>query len=798
MNWKLFITACVSGFFISFPQNIIGCGGEMDPYDYYKSFFHNNLPDAKGFRPFYYTGYNFLYDDNEPVAVSTLLSEEWAGYCGEPVKPKDAFMLVNRFAAKDLSNLYYHIEKNQPLKIPDSVGRNEMTKHFIRQKDLEALGYLLYAKQVEPQVNGGNDSWDPPVRDSVKMAKLIKNGQQLYTAAKKDLFRMKYAYQVLRLAHYSGRYEDVIRLYDELKAESNNSSPFLSPLCLALKAGALFRTGQRVESAYLFSKAFSGGTAKRISNYLGFTWSIKRGESREVYLERCKNNKERADMLALFALNSIGDERETIQKIYTLYPASDVLEVLAVREISKLEEKYLTPRFQKQAGGYSFNRIYLPEYSDSTISASGTEIKLLASLMHTIAREGKNPNAGLFETTAAYAAYMIQDYKTAREYLDAGSKMNLGGKALDQMMLTKLLVTISEQNIIDRNFEEQILPSVQWLEKKAKEEKPAMSGYWEINQWADFYRNLMTEVLAKRYHAQGDLQKEVLCMGAAEKINKGGLSSSSATFMQDHIGSADVEKLFALMTRGGNNAFEKYLISNNTLTVNDVTDFAGTAYLREHQYDKAIEWLGKVKDTRKITINTNPFIDLLYDQESELPSDAKFSITKLAFAREMKRLLELSQTDKANAGRHFYKYALGLYNITYYGHAWKLVEYYRSGSDGYAIPKDASPFKKEYYSAAMAQAYFEKAMNAASDNNFNARCLFMMAKCSQKQLRQPQYSDYKGDNYWDQMEADRKSYWAKFKNNAFFPQLVKEYGNTAFFKEAKTSCSHLRDFLDKK
>jgi hypothetical protein len=100
MNWKLFITACASSLLISFPQNIIGCGGEMDPYDYYISFFHANLPDAKGYRPFYYTGYNFLYDETEPVSVSKLLSEEWAGYCGDPVKPNDAFTLVNRFSSK--------------------------------------------------------------------------------------------------------------------------------------------------------------------------------------------------------------------------------------------------------------------------------------------------------------------------------------------------------------------------------------------------------------------------------------------------------------------------------------------------------------------------------------------------------------------------------------------------------------------------------------------------------------------------------------------------------------------------
>ena len=136
MNWKIFITVCSSSALISFPQNIIGCGPSADPYDYYTSFFHQNLPDAKNYRPFYYTGYNFLYDDNEPVETADVLAKEWAAYCGSTVTAADAKKFVNKFAWKDLSNLYFNIEKNQPLKIPDSVNQNSMTAYFLRQKKL--------------------------------------------------------------------------------------------------------------------------------------------------------------------------------------------------------------------------------------------------------------------------------------------------------------------------------------------------------------------------------------------------------------------------------------------------------------------------------------------------------------------------------------------------------------------------------------------------------------------------------------------------------------------------------------
>ena len=72
----------------------------------------------------------------------------------------------------------------------------------------------------------------------------------------------------------------------------------------------------------------------------------------------------------------------------------------------------------------------------------------------------------------------------------------------------------------------------------------------------------------------------------------------------------------------------------------------------------------------------------------------------------------------------------------------------------------------------------------------------MMAKCAQKQVHRPQYEEYTSD--WDKYEAAEKLYWPIFIKNKYFPQFVKEYGNTAFYKEAFSSCSYLRDFVKKK
>jgi hypothetical protein len=802
MNWKTFITACVSIAMISFPQNMIGCGPDADPYDYYTSFFHSNLPDAKGYRPFYYTSYLFLYDETEPVTASDILAKEWAVYCSNGVTEADTKKFVNKFVWKELNNIYTNIEKDQPEKIWDSLSRNSMTNYFIKQKDLEGLGYLMYAKQVEPYVYGGESSWDLPQRDSVKMAKLIKNGQQLYAVAKKDIFKLKYAYQVLRLAHYSGRYEDVTRWYDEYAASITGNS-ILQPLCVALKAGALFRTGQQKEAAYLFSKAFSASMAKRISNYLGFKWSVKYDTPREEYLQLCKNNKERAAMLGLFAMGSVENETATMKAIDELDPGNEMLEVLAVREINKLEEKYFSPSLEKEKGRKGLYYLGGEQVTDDGLAKNSSRIKELCLFLDAVAHESKIKNPGLFETGAAYTAYMVKAYPLAKKYLAAAEKMELTQKVKDQWALTNLLVTINEKEKIDAAFEEQLLPSIQWLEQKARTEKADSIGYNTVTQWRAFYRNLMSEIIADRYHRQGDLHKEALAIGSADFISMSRESndyfynySNGVEFLRNGLLSKDVEKLFALMDKKQPNKFEAYLINHNSIRKSAVTDFAGTAYLRDYDYSNAILWFKRSADKKDAVIDTNPFIDLLYDQEEALPTEAKFSTTKTAFAEEMLRLQKLTTTDKANAAKHLYKMALGFYNITYYGHAWKLVQYYRGGTDGYHIPNDATSFQKEYYGCFKAMDYFEKAMNASNDKNFKARCLFMMAKCSQKQLHRPQYDEF-ASNY-DQMGIAEKKYFDNFKQNKYFPQFVKEYGNTAFYKTAFSSCSYLRDFVQKK
>jgi hypothetical protein len=795
MNFKLCLTAFGSLLIALFPSNIFSCGPSVDPYDYYVSFFSVDNVNPQGYKPFCYTAYSFLYEEQEPIDQSVLLSAEWAAYT-VTAKPNDALNFVNKFSYNDVSNLYYHLEKKQPLNIPDSVKKNTMTDYFFKSKDLEALGYIMYAKQVEPYVGGG-EYWEPVSRDPVKMAKLVKSGSQLFAAAKKDFIKLRYTYQVMRLSHYSGQYSDVLTWYLKF-ADSYPLASELKNMCTALKAGALLKLGQKKEAAYFFSKAFAGGKAKRVSNFLGFRWSVQNDDGTNKdeasFLQQCKNNKEKTAMMALFAMHGQATRINDIRKIYALNPSAEELEILVTREINKLEERYLTLSLEKEKGGkhfyYSWSDYDNSQTAEADYKNAGMQVKDMMNLLLEMAKNKQMANPAFMQTSAAYCAFMIRDYANANDYISAAEKMNPSSKIKDQLMLTKLLVSLNQQDKIDAAFEEKILPSTQWLQQKAKKDP----------EWKKFYRDLTGEVLAGRYHAQKDFYKEALAIGAADKILQPENSEewwyqNGIDYLHTKMVSADVEKLYSLMSSGKANAFEKYLVANNAVSKNHVIDFAGTAYLREYDYKKAIEWFKKAGAAEELTIHSDPFIDITYDLVEPQPSEEKFSITKTTFAEEMQRLQQLAEKDKANAAKYYYKMALGFYNMTYYGHAWQLTQYNRSGVDGYRIPDEATAFEKEYYGCFTASAYFEKAMNASADKNYKARCLFMMAKCAQKQLQRPGYGS-SGD--WDKYEASVKEYQKRFMANKYFPQLIKEYGSTAFYKEVYNTCSYLKDFVEKK
>jgi hypothetical protein len=803
MNWKKCLIVCINVFCLALPYNIIGCaGGDADPYDYFVSFFSKNNTDVKGYEPFYYTNYRFLYQDEEPVSTADLTSAEWVGYGNNSFSAKEAYAFVCQYARKDLSSLYFNLEKSQPLTVPDSVKNNGMTKFFMTGKDLEALGYIMYAKQVEPTVTGSWSEWEPIERDSAKMAKLIKNGQQLHAVAKNNTIKLRLAYQVLRLAHYSKRYTECLQWYDEL-VKPNTTPSVLQDLCLGLKAGSLMRIGKSAEAAYIFSQLFSKNEYKRVSNYMSFDWSVKRfdEDSRKVCLALCKNNEEKANMLGLFLLGSNVQELPSLKKVYQLSPKATLLEVLTMREMHKLEESYFTPALQFQQGKkeatINYNTI---NRTDTTFLKWQSEATAFTAFCQQVAAQKATTNKGFYALAAAHAALIGGDYATARKLLDDAKKLSLSSKLQAQWAMSNLLLTINSKETIDPAFEDQLLPSIQWLEKKAAADA----------EYGKFYRRLFADLLTTKYQKANNTLKELLVTGVADWINKeyvkdgwGYYGGNGINILRYKLNAQQVEQLVQLMESSKLSAFDKYLLSHNSFSKDDVNDVAGTAWLRQLDFAAAQKWFSKVSpayykaEPYTIYLAANPFADLILDTHAPTNQDTQ-KYTKLTFCKKMQQLQQDATTNKdpEKQAKAYYELAKGLYHMSYWGNSWLLVHYDWSGNDGLKGANETQPGDKEYFGVYKAEEYYLKANSLTQDKNFKARCMFMAAKCDQKQIAIPTYSQFK--DYKDYDKATEQYAKAIRVNKQYFPLLSKDYNTTAFYKEAFNTCSYLSDFVKKK
>lgn len=809
MTWKISILILIELGFICFPANLVGCSDPPDPYDDYITFFRSDVAPVKGYAPFYYVEDAVMYDPLGPAADTTdCVTKMWVHYCDGAVKLHDANRLVNKSSITDLASLYAHFQKAST-PVSKAIRDNPMTTYLLRLHDSAAVKYLLLAKHAEEYTSTGGqsqqteeggpggrsrddqDSWALRPKDSIGMSKLIAVALEEQVHAKTNFLRSRYGFQAERIAFYDRHYKDCVYFYDEL-VRNNPASGTLVRTGLGYKAGALWHTSRRLEAAYCYSLLFSYNPNP--SDYHSFSWCVHRFEDsdRRSCLALCKDDHERAEMLGLFLLGSNAPEKSALERIYRLSPGTPVQEVLAVREVNKIERNYLTPHLMHQKGGRAINDLFW--YDGDDIGDKWLEEgKMLIPFYDSIGRNSQVAHPGLFLTVAAQLCYIAREYSRGDSLLDRAAALPATEKLRDQQQMTRLLLTINKRTVVDREFEKELLPSLQWLERKAYHDSilhaPSEFGDDHLGLWRQIYRNLLSEVLAKRYYHQQDECSEAFCIGAAEQtIHSEGPAQD---YVRNRMTTAGLMRLLRLLQGSATTAWQRYLVSRFPVPADEVKQSIAVAHIREHHFHEALKWLNTVKEPPLLYLDRNPFADLLFDnQDSVFVFDrAAFSKTgfdKRTFVAEM-AVLSDKVNDHTATAKDLYRLATGYYNMTYYGRAWETVKYYRTSDQGEDMPKDMTAFDRDYYGCYTAEAFYKKAMAVSTNREFKARCLFMMAKCSQKQV--PWLADWK-DQY--------SGFIVKFKRNRYFPELVNEYGNSDFYREAFNTCSYLRDFVKKR
>lgn len=768
------------------------CSDGPDPYDYYPQFFSPATLGAPAYAPFHYTAqleyYDEWYDYTADEAIPDANIAAWNAFTGNTVSPADLDSFIYRYPYASLNHLYAQIEKGAVAE-PEVVP-NGLTKWFQRSKDLEALGYLMYAKQCEPFVTSGGDWEAAPAGDTAKVSRLIKNGQQLHAAAKQDFFKERYAYQVIRLAQYGGRYRQTLQLYTKLIGDDKTSGSEIFARCLGLKAGALFGLKRKTEAAYIYTRVFDLSDNLKRSSYLSFDWATTANVGPVLAL--CKSPHEKAIVYVMDGLHHFDQAMPQIQAAYAADPMVKGLDVLFTREINKLEERYLQQALLRQralspSGGYvQYDGEYgLKPGPDSAGNRWYAYATTLNAFAKTAGQTGPAERKAFWRLASAYLYLIQNDLPQAKQHLTAAASTEMSAREKDLHRVISVLYAIRDNKGMTATAETEILPSMKWLDERAAGNKGI----------AKTYQDLMSTVVATGYLQAHDTVRAIYTLARIYR-GEGGKFYVSEGFLDlpgtllERLSVDKLPDVAAFMTRPGKSAWDEWLTTGTPYTLSTLKELEGTKYLRAHQWSQASTVLGTIPATAQAQPTLpDPFIAYISDRSELTAADTAHLYTKAAFARKMDSLSRITSAEG------LFAYATGLYSMTYYGKAAYAYTYYRSSVDElayYSTPqRRALPIPvQEYYGASAAEQYFIRAAQQAGNPELKAKALWMAAKCWQKRSPLP-----RAKPGWEMY--DDKSYYLNSLKNPYFLQLAGPLSSTTFMNEAHSTCGYLQDYAAK-
>lgn len=740
---------CLSSivFLLGIKKLVQACGGSWDWFDENTIQFDPAIMGPTKFSPLFYDGGSPTYHDIPEMEAFHDTTNEikvltnaagWKKYMNNKVSENEIYTLVYSLSKDSLIKVSQLFKKKKA--IYGIIASNAALIYLYSHKDKDAIDYIIFARQCEPFVKNYDYDWYNPVsRTTSGMDSMITAGLGAYKKCKNNDLKLRYAFQITRLAHYSYQFDRCISFYEDMMQNSTDSTNIIYVWGKSLYAGALSRAGRSNEAFYnfsiLFDKYYSVNTGLWLTNLGWIT-------NNESVFKLCKNNHEWAVILALNSFfGQEPDDIKTMKYIYQLDPQSDLLDVLLTRSINKIEEE-LNPNLadgNNQAGKFDKANATL-EFIRGIINADYE----------------KRPYFWFY--AAGYLTYLTgENQYTDLYYTKAKSLAPKNSFVLAPIYTLELLRKLDTVKVIDRNFETSIIPHIDYLLKNQR---------WVV----DHARKNIFKKLADKYFNQNDSVKGILCL----KESYSGLNLES---------DPNSRTLQAIINLKPVNGFDSLLLTNfisdrgfNFYGGYNVYKALGRIYMREFNFKEAAKAVGiggQVDGTYTDAFNNG--IHDCYDCMSEIDSGKYYSLEK--FAKRMDELQNLMSRPSKKQADYYYEYALGLYNMTCFGGAnWYASRSFLSSNYGPYFETDACNEAKKY---------FVKSIPLFKDKELKAKACFMAAKCERNNFYMPVNNNEETFYYNNKLPPAGE----------YFKLLADKYSDTKFYEEAIQECGYFSEYV---
>ena len=652
------------------------------------------------------------------------------------------------------------------------LANNRFARYLFRHQCRETIRYLAFAKRCEPHVTTRNP-WENDFQDAGAMRNLIQEGRAEFVRTESHYIRLRYAYQLVRLAHYLEDYDLTLELYDYLMPKVDADPSLIYFWIEGHRAGALQAKGLYAEAAYIYSRVFDRCPSKRRSAYLSFR--VRNDEEWEQVFKLCRNDHERATLYVLRAqaddvsghVREHGRDREShlpepvdgrlieeIRNIYAIEPDNPALEALLVREMQQLEKDFL---------GLQVNPRRLENRRLYQVPRPGAERRLidLSGFVRKAAQEGRVAHPELWEIARGYLEMLSGDYYYAAQAFSRAAERVSNDSLAEQLSVFRTALQIISTDSVGVDVERQYF---------------RLSRRDRFNDYPDL-RKLMNDKLRRVYQQTGEIGKAFLMEYGLDDLR-----------LNPDI--EIIDNLLALTEKSDLTAFEEELLTNrqgNSIRP-QLLDIKATYFLQQTQLEAAYEIFQEIPDTEWDTYGLySPFVDRINDCVHCPFPDSMPTYNK---GELMERIIQLdydarAETNTDLAARNYFLLGLAFYNMTYFGPNWRVADYFRSGSSGRRayLNRGRTVFdypgmplgNREFFDVNRAKYYFDLARVRAQNPELAARAAFWAAKC------------------------ERNEYYTKGPANSprgftNFQILVDQYANTRYYQELIEECATFRAF----
>lgn len=743
-------------------SNSFACGWYPFGEDVRFSLMSPFMFDDGGMSPYYYTWWNYgdgylSTPENDPnIAL-------WKEYCGGKVDEQSIYEAVYELKEEELGN---------------RQSSNKMVQYLI-QNDLEALSYIAFAKSCS-HLNSRYSEWEEDDNSVNERKEKMQDALNRSQKVKSEAIKKRFRFLAIRLAFYNKDQEKVNRIFK--KSFSGNPEDAIDYWALYFNWVTQKRSAER---NFNLAQVFVYAPGKRYGAITQITKNIPVDE----VLAFAKTDTERANVHAVYGVRNIGRGLSTLKAVYYLDPNNPLLDYLLIREINKVEDWVLTPRYTNfdpsvspKGGTYGLSNELIQE----RIKDDESYAKELLFWMEGLKESGSDA----WRVGEAFLKGIMGKEREALAVLSSSAMFPENMRPLVKQLRVLFRVRMGNHVELELNQNDHAV-LMNSKQQNYNQFLFAVSREFEFQKKMDIAAALFSQInRVNDYYSEG-----VTWRSGTEKAT---LSSdfyySWFLYLDAEYSPEELQSVidFTNLKFGESTEFDHWQREYLRKNVDRLYDLLGTKYIRQNNMDKAIAAFEKVKgdlwNEAPFTtyLNANPFHADFYSGHKPSKLDT-ITYTKLGLAKQYKAYLKKAKSRRTkNRAYYYFLLANCELNMSHYGNSWMMRRYFWTAS---MHPNNLED-DDEFFRVKRAQEFYQKAYDLTSDKEIKALCLRMKGRCEKHELA------FDAPDSWD-FDYDQFGGFNNYliSKNQSYKKLKEEYPEDS--KELMSNCFSFERYFAK-